>query len=183
MVTMHRGNSESEPLPHDHGYAIMGFKTHIPWCVDTTTRISCCPTQDRCPVNIFAAYWTLRQKAVPIGSITALDAACRSHLTHRLAALAPRYAAAQLDSHPELMALAEYAGHDHQGISTAAAASSAQLHPQEMEASPVVACALPERLKGSEGSRTVDVIWASYDALHWLQHNAQAFTILGAAAH
>lgn len=156
------------------------------------TRVSCshsiqplcchmlCFIVQDCAASTFRRYWVLRQQAVPIGPIPALDAACSTTLPSLLGSLAAQYHAAQLTKHPELLAV---------GVQQAASASGSRSHPgahpehygyhptAPPDPTPVLAWSLQG---GADMSRVALVLQASYDALVWVKEHAARFPVLAA---
>jgi hypothetical protein len=129
-----------------------------------------------CPQKAFRQYWTLRQQGVPLGPILALDSACTSTLHAILGPLAAQYQAAQLTTHPELLAI---------GRNQVAAASSSRsgsrhyaYHPTEPpDPSPVAAWVLPVG-DTDTGSRVARALQVSGEALAWLKGQVVRFPVV-----
>lgn len=142
--------------------------------------------QDDCPVAVFKAYLSLRQQAVPLGPLPALDEACKAQLTYMLGPLASRYTSARLRAHPELLAIGWMAmnGTQHKVIQQYGYGYTPTEPP---DPSPTVAWKLPTGGAGGggavgNGSAVAQVVQASYEALDWVKQHARQFPLLAKAS-
>jgi hypothetical protein len=138
---------------------------------------------------VFQSYWALRQQAVPIGTIPQLDNTCSGILTSRLGRLAPQYRAAQLDIHPELLAMGGLLEQGHANKQRDKQRHYGY-HPTEPpDSTPVVAWSVPptdaaavNAAAAAEEEQSVSsvgqLIAASHSALAWLQQHLQEFPLL-----
>lgn len=183
-----------------HSSGTCSLFAHI---LDDWLRTPCVAALQRllqdCPAAVFESYWSMRQHAVPIGRAASgylEPTACRTALAALVAApLAAQYKAAQLELHPELLALAAAAldgaglpldqHQHHQNQHNNLADSAARRHDDLADvpnATPVVAWVLPKQHLNAATSAvtttTQQVVQASYEAFDWLRTHAVEFPLL-----
>jgi hypothetical protein len=140
-------------------------------------------SKPECPAAAFQTYQRLRQQAVPIGPIEALDSACRSLLTYWLGPLAARYTSARLRGHPQLLGIGSQRQKNVQQPAVEGFGYVPTLPP---DPSPVPAWKVPAaaaaaaaaRSDGMAASPVAAAIQAGYDALGWVKQNSWMFPLL-----
>lgn len=136
-----------------------------------------------CPAAAFYTYQRLRQQAVPIGPIAALDAACKTLLTYWLGPLAARYTSARLRGHPQLLGIATQQQKNAQqrvidgyGYIPTQPPDSTPVPAWRLSAASAAAAA--GRGDGMTASPVMASIQAGYDALDWVKQRSWMFPLL-----
>lgn len=136
-----------------------------------------------CPAAAFQTYHRLRQQAVPIGPISALDTACNTLLTYWLGSLASRYTSARLRGHPQLLGIGAQLK---KNAAQPEIAGYGYVPTQQPDSTPVLAWQVPaasaaEAGRGVDGMAASPVmvsIQAGYDALEWVKQRNWMFPLL-----
>lgn len=136
-----------------------------------------------CPAAAFQTYQRLRQQAVPIGPIAALDTACKTLLTYWLGPLAARYTSARLRGHPQLLGIATQL---QKNVQQPVIAGYGYVPTQPPDSTPVLAWQVPAasaaaaaaRGDGMAASPVMASIQAGYDALEWVKQRDWMFPLL-----